>query len=66
MALKDDIEFYGRAVATREMTRADAAQALVNASEGGLTLYGAGDLIDKWLPKPAGYEEACRQYGIKP
>lgn len=56
MALIDDIEFYGRAVAAREMTRADAAQALANASKGGLTLYGAGKSIDNWKTQRAAYQ----------
>ena len=52
MALIDDIEFYGRAVAAGEMTRDAATQALADASEGGLTRHGAGESIDNW--------QACR------
>ena len=48
MALIDDIEFYGRAVDVREMTRAAAALALAEASNGGLTLCGAATSIDDW------------------
>jgi hypothetical protein len=49
MALIDDIEFFGRAVDAGEMTRDAATQALAEASNGGLTLYGAGTAIDGWV-----------------
>lgn len=48
MALIDDIEFYGRAVDAGEMTRDTAAQALAEASNGGLTLTGAETSIRDW------------------
>lgn len=48
MALIDDIEFYGRAVDAGDMTRETAARALAEASNGGLTEYGAGTTIDGW------------------
>jgi len=48
MALIDDIEFYGRAVAAGEMPRAEAARLLAEASDGGLTLLGAERAIDGW------------------
>lgn len=41
MALVDDIEFYGASVDSGAMTRQDAVKALVDASDGGLTEYGA-------------------------
>jgi hypothetical protein len=52
MALIDDIEFYGRAVAAGEMARDQASQLLAEASNGGLTVYGAETAIDGW--------ETCR------
>jgi hypothetical protein len=48
MALIDDIEFYGRAVDAGDMTRPDAARALAEASNGGLTLTGAERAINDW------------------
>ncbi|MFI2761385.1 hypothetical protein ACH5A3_21325 [Streptomyces echinatus] len=57
MALIDDIEFYGRAVTAGEMTRDAATQALADASEGGLTLHGAGESIDNWQTRRADYRK---------
>ena len=57
MALIDDIEFYGRAVDAGDMTRDAAAQALTEASNGSLTLYGAGTSIDSWQTARAGYRQ---------
>lgn len=48
MALIDEIEFYGRAVAAGEMPRAEAAHFLADASNGGMTLAGAEHSIDNW------------------
>lgn len=48
MALIDDIEFYGRAVAASELDRAKAAELLAEASKGGLTVLGAERAIDEW------------------
>lgn len=48
MALADDIERLGRAVAAKEMTRDEAAAELVRAAEAGggsLTRAGAYDLV---------------------
>lgn len=59
MALIDDIEFYGRAVDAGEMTHDVAAEALAEASNGGLTLLGAGQSIDDWKGARARLE---RQY----
>jgi hypothetical protein len=61
MPLADDIEFYGRATDAGEMTRDAAAQALAAASDGGLTLHGAGDLIDNWQTARAKYREEFRR-----
>ncbi|MCX5598472.1 hypothetical protein OOK29_10005 [Streptomyces phaeochromogenes] len=63
MALADDIEFYGRAVADQTLTRAAAAQALARASGGGLTEYGAGMAIDQWKSVRAAYEQESRKAG---
>jgi hypothetical protein len=60
MALIDDIEFYGRAVAAGEMTRDAAAQALAEASSGGLTLHGAGTAIDGWQTARGEYGRAFK------
>jgi hypothetical protein len=57
MALIDDIEFYGRAVDAGEMTRDAAATALAEASNGGLTLHGAGTSIDGWQTARSGYRQ---------
>jgi len=48
MALVDDIEFYGRAVAAREMDRATAVTLPLESAAGGLTEGGAQLLIDDW------------------
>lgn len=48
MALIDDIEFYGRAAEAGDMSRPEAAQALAEASNGGLTLLGAERTIANW------------------
>lgn len=61
MALIDDIEFYGRAVAAGEMTRDAAARALAEASGGGLALIGAGESIDNWQTARSQYRQAGRQ-----
>lgn len=60
MALVDDIEFYGRAVAAGEMTRADAVRALVRDSGRGLTERGAADSIANWQTVRARYEQTFR------
>jgi hypothetical protein len=59
MALIDDIEFYGRAVDAGEMDRADAVRMLAEASNGGLTEYGAGTSIDGWTTARAQMERQC-------
>lgn len=61
MALIDDIEFYGRAVAAGEMTRDAAAQALADASSGGLTQIGAARAIDNWQTARADYTQVFKQ-----
>lgn len=48
MALADDIEFYGRAVAAGDMERTPAIKALVDASGGVLTERGAADMVENW------------------
>jgi hypothetical protein len=48
MALVDDIEFYGRAVAAAEMDRGTAVTKLVESAAGSLTTVGAQLLIDDW------------------
>jgi hypothetical protein len=48
MALVDDIEFYGYAVASGEMDRATASRLLAEPATGGLTAAGADLLIDEW------------------
>lgn len=48
MALVDDIEFYGRAVAAAEMDRATTVAKLMESAAGGLTEVGAQLLIDDW------------------
>jgi hypothetical protein len=58
MALIHDIERYGRAVDTGEMTRDAAAQAPTDASSGGLTLHGAGTALDNWQTARAQYQQA--------
>ncbi|UOB09078.1 hypothetical protein MQE23_08435 [Streptomyces sp. HP-A2021] len=55
MALADDIEQYGRAVDAGNISRDDAAEALVKASSGGLTQVGAGHLLDNC-------QTACAEY----
>jgi hypothetical protein len=57
MALADDIEFYGRAVAAGDMPRAAAVKALTEASKGGLTETGAGTTIDNWQTARATYRQ---------
>lgn len=57
MALIDDIEFYGRAVAAREMTLDAATAALVETSNGGLTAAGARGLIQNWRTARGRYEQ---------
>jgi hypothetical protein len=48
MALVDDIEFYGWAVAAAEMDRATAVTKLMESAAGDLTEGGAQLLIDDW------------------
>lgn len=48
MALVDDIEFYGYAVASGEMDRATASRLLKESAGGSLTATGADLLIDEW------------------
>ena len=48
MALVDDIEFYGRAVAAGEMDRTTASRLLKESAAGGLTADGADLLIEDW------------------
>ncbi|GAA3267810.1 hypothetical protein [Streptomyces lavendulae] len=61
MPLIDEIEFYGRAIEAREMTREQAVQLLVEASAGGLTELGARTSIDGWRTVRADYAEAFDQ-----
>lgn len=63
MALAGDIKFYGRAVENRTLTRAAAAQALAQASCGGLTEYGAGTAIDQWKTVRTTYEQQFKSAG---
>ncbi|MFE2850574.1 hypothetical protein ACFXJO_05500 [Streptomyces lavendulae] len=61
MTLVDDIEFYGRAVQAGEMEREQAVRLLVEASEGGLTEYGASTALANWSTARASYTEAFEQ-----
>jgi hypothetical protein len=61
MALIDDIEFYGRAVDAGDMAREDAATALAEASNGGLTRLGAATALGNWQTARAGYENVFNQ-----
>lgn len=61
MALINDIETLGQAVNAGEMTRDDAAQALVDASSGGLTLVGAGSILDNWQGRRNEYAREFRR-----
>lgn len=61
MALIDDIEFYGRAVAAGEMTLDAATKALVTASNGGLTSTGAADVLGNWQTARADYSRVFKQ-----
>jgi hypothetical protein len=56
MALIHDIERLGRAADAGEITRDAAAQALVDAGGGGLTLVGAGGILDNWQNQRAAYQ----------
>ena len=56
MALIHDIERLGRAVDAGELARDAAAQQLVDASGGSLTLAGAGSILDNWQNQRAAYE----------
>lgn len=60
MALIDDIEFYGRAIAAGEMTRGTAVALLAEASGGGLTALGADITIDNWQAARGQYKTAAR------
>lgn len=57
MALADDIEFYGRAVAAGDMDQPSAITCLVAAGAGGLTQQGAADLITNWQAARARYQQ---------
>ena len=48
MALIDDIEFYGRAVAAGELTRDRAAELLARDSDGFFTIPCAASWLDRW------------------
>jgi hypothetical protein len=48
VALIDDIEFYGSRVDAGDIHRAQAAEQLAAASNGGLTLLGPEQAIDDW------------------
>lgn len=61
MALVDDIEFYGRAVAAGEMSMDRAVELLVQTSNGGYTLYGAAVLLEDWAGVRARYEKVFRE-----
>jgi hypothetical protein len=63
MALIEDIEHFGRAVQDGELSRDAAAQALSEASGGGLTLIGAGTAIDKWKSARGDYRAAFKAAG---
>ncbi|MFC9497664.1 hypothetical protein [Streptomyces sp. NPDC056982] len=63
MALVDDIEHFGRAVQDGELSRDAAAQALSEATGGGLTLIGAGMAIDGWKSVRADYQGAFKAAG---
>jgi hypothetical protein len=59
MALVDDIEFYGRAVAAGEITHDQAVAALIEraaANGSTLTEVGAADLITNWQTARSRYE----------
>lgn len=60
MALIDDIEFYGAAVDSGAMTRQDAVKALTEASNGGLTEYGATEAIRNWKTRRRDYQAAAQ------
>lgn len=59
MALVDDIEFFGRAVAAGNMDRDTAIKALTEASRGGLSERGADDLITNWQAARSQYRDTC-------
>jgi len=48
MALIDDIEFFGSRVDAGDIGREQAARLLAEASNGGLTILGARQVIDTW------------------
>ncbi|GGV54912.1 hypothetical protein [Streptomyces spectabilis] len=58
--VEDDAETYGRAVDAGEMTFEEAVSALVEAQQGGLTPYGAADLLANWKTVRADYARAER------
>lgn len=60
MALADDIEFYGRAADTGDMTRDEAVTALAEHHPGGLTALGAADCIANWQTARGAYQEASQ------
>lgn len=64
MALVDDVEFYGRAVAAGEMSVDQAVELLVQASSGGYTPYGAALLLEDWTGARAKYEKVFRETGL--
>lgn len=61
MALIDEIERLGRAVAEGTMSRADALAELVGASDGGLTSVGAASVLDEWATARDRYERSYRE-----
>ena len=65
MALIHDIERLGRAVDAGEKTRDAAAQELVDAAGGSLTLKGAGSILDDWQNQRATYEREFSNAGLQ-
>jgi hypothetical protein len=59
----EDIERFGKAVEAGEASLSDAAWALIDAREGGLTHRGATDLLRDWKAGVAAYS---RLSGMQP
>lgn len=72
MALIDDIEFYGRAVDAGDISREAAVAALIKASGGDFTQFGAEVAIAEWVGTRAQLEQnrdvlraTMRQHGCE-
>ncbi|MFE5542133.1 hypothetical protein ACFQ78_41415 [Streptomyces sp. NPDC056519] len=57
----EDVEFYGRAVRTGEMSLAEAAVGLAARRGAGLSAVGAEYLISAWIPVREQYESLLEQ-----